>query len=193
MTEVKGGEGEKPRTDLQESLHVTYLPGFSTVGHGTWLETAKESLKTGVQAKVPFIDTTAIPLFDTTKPYEAQIDDVIKLLSEWPHYNLPAISIIMLPNPDPDEPGGHRYFDGYFEELQGEDTGYNNRYVIPARYVRGYFDVQQKLFVENPDFNPIKKSYPHQANIPIKPKAQKANIRGSEVISMNQSSDEDVW
>lgn len=177
---------------MREALSATYDPKYSAVGHGSWVETAKESLKTGMQAKVNHLGTTAIPLFDYSKTYEEQIDDVIQTLTHWPHYNLPAVVIIMIPNPEEGEPGGQRYFDSYFEELPGVDTGYNNRFVIPAQYVIGYVDVEQKVFIENPDFKPVKKTLPKSQPFTL----PKRHADKSEIPRPTQDKEakiDDVW
>lgn len=195
MSEITGHGAEKPGSSLREVLRVTFDPKYSTLGHGTWVETAKASLKTGVQAKMNHLGTTAIPLFDMTISYGEQIDGVIQTLSEWPHHHLPAVSIIMLPNPDENEAGGHRYFDSYFEELSGKDTEHNNRYVIPAAYVRGYLDVNQKVFVENPDFNPVKKSPPQlePTRLPIRRFTSSPHKTPQSGQDASQKIEDDIW
>ena len=62
----------------------------------------------------------------------------------------------MMPNPQEGEQGGSRYFNSVFQELPEPDTGYNDRYLIPPNYIRGYVDVETQKFIPNPKFQPEK-------------------------------------
>ena len=154
-TSIGGGETVKP-SGLSSELREIFNPAFSTLGHGTRVDAAKEILQQGLKAKVPDLDTTAIPLFDSSKPYEDQIPQTIEQISHWPHLDAKAVVVVMIPNPQEGEQGGRRYFNSVFQELPEPDTGYNARYLIPPGYIRGYVDVETNKFIPNPKFKPEK-------------------------------------
>ncbi|OGH46292.1 MAG: hypothetical protein A3H50_00185 [Candidatus Levybacteria bacterium RIFCSPLOWO2_02_FULL_37_10] len=77
-----------------------------------------------------------------------------------------------MPNPQEGEQGGSRYFNSVFQELPEPDTGYNDRYLIPPNYIRGYVDVETQKFIPNPKFQPEKPTLTDDKITPrITPKA----------------------
>lgn len=130
--------------DLRSELKEVFNPSFSTLGHGTRLEKAQEILHQGLRAKHPELASTTIPLFDSSKPYEDQVPQVVEQILHWPHLDEKAVVVVMIPNPQEGEQGGSKYFNSVFQELLEPDTGYNEHYFIPPSYIRGYVDVETK-------------------------------------------------
>jgi hypothetical protein len=173
-----------------------------TFGHGARIEAAENSLTSGLQAKVPEIDTTTVPLFDTSKPYEDQDAEYFKLLLQWPHHKFNDVVLVQIPVPDKEELAkknvtGRQYVNSVFEELDVKDTGYNNRYVIPSKYVRGIWHTDTQTITLNPEFNPtlleIKKKKPLTMNQLLGPPASPGKMQ-TPVTFTNPDSDSDmVW
>jgi hypothetical protein len=137
--------------ELKIKFEGLFIPGFTVLGHGTTqIESAEKTFETGLESKIDDIHTTMIPLNKT----EEGFDQILN----WPHGESKYIVVVCLPNANDAEMGGSRYFNSYFKELSSESTGYNNRYTISPKYVRGYFDMLNLRFSENQNFDPEKLS-----------------------------------
>lgn len=181
-------------TDLRTNLKEIFEANMDTYGHGTRVETTEEIINEGLKARTLDLTGTAISLFDHRKPFEEQIDGVIKMIENWPHLESRAIAIIMLPRiknalTKPIEPksnviqirGIHIRTAPFFRKIQEEhDPSYGLPYILPPNYIKGFVNVEKKEFIKNPLFNPTD---PEQIvnqgkdelkpEIPIKPAADK--------------------
>jgi len=154
--EIKKSEITPTTDNFKSELKPIFDPLFSTLGHGTRTDAAKQAMEDGLKAKTPDLFSTTIPLFDATKTYEEQVDQVINTLTHWPHLDSKAIVVVMIPNPEEGEQGGSTYFNSVFEELPGGNTEHEERFVVPGKYIKGYVDIEKKEFIPNPNFDPEK-------------------------------------
>lgn len=122
---------------FRTELRPIFDRGYSTFGHGVRPELAPEAFDKGLEAKSPDLLSTTIPLFTHGKDYEDQTDETFLMILNWPHHNLKAVVIVMIPNAPEDKLGGIGYFNSVFEETDNEETGYENKYVIPQNTLRG--------------------------------------------------------
>ena len=191
MSEEAAESEIKISNNLKTELKVIFNPLFSTFGHGTRPEAAKEAMNEGLKAREPDLFSTTIPLFNHDKTYEEQANKVINQLEHWPHFNLKAIVIIMVPNPEKEELGGSNYFNSVFEKLPEEDTGYNTQFVIPKEYIKGYFDVGKKQFISNPNFKPRKPILKSAPSFDFK--TQEVNQNVDIPIASKNNKDPEPW
>ncbi len=155
-------------TDLRTNLEEIFKANVDTYGHGTRVETAEEIIGEGLRSRTPDLTSTALVLFDHGKTFEEQIDGVMKKIENWPHLELRAIVIIMLPriekaSTEPIEPkSGVIQIRGqdirtapFFRKIPGEhDASYGLPYILPPNYIKGFIDVEKNEFIKNPLFNP---------------------------------------
>lgn len=154
MSNEEVTQSEFTGNDLQSELKKILDPKYSLLGHGTRPEAAKKSLEEGLRARFPDLGTTTVPLLDSSKPIDEQVNQAVETILNWKHLNSKAIVLIQIPNPPEGSLGGSKYFNSVFKELYEPDTGYKSRYVIPSAYLRGYVDVEARKFIPNPLFNP---------------------------------------
>jgi hypothetical protein len=115
---------EADRIKLLDELKKIYNPEFSTLGHGA-IKFNDSILKKGLSTAQPDLLSTALPLFDNKKPFEEQADELLNLLTHWPHLDAKNIVIVMIPNPDEDSPvKGRGYFNAVLEELPDNEKGH---------------------------------------------------------------------
>lgn len=157
-------------------LKEIFRPGLSILAHGTNTETAPNIMTAGLESKDDDLDTTTIPIFDNSATLESQVNRIYDTIMNWPHRNLKAIFILGIPDAPENGPGGRTYFNSIFEPLETEDTGYNNRYVIPRQYIMGYFNAEDGTYHQNMSFAPApittRKTFPHR---PSEPDIEDAN------------------
>lgn len=144
---------EQDPTQLKEELRNIFDPTLSFLGHGVGGGNPKKIMAEGLKSRFPMLQTTTLPLFDFSKSFDDQVDEVVRKLINWNHNNSKAVVIVAIPNPGKDETGGLRYFNSVFEQVD-EDNGYNLPYLIPQNYIRGYVDATLRSFFPNPDFKP---------------------------------------
>ncbi len=145
---------------LKHILKELYEPSkYSLFAHGTSVETAKKIIKTGLEARNNDLPETVKTLFDSNKSFEKQPDEYFKQFLHWPHRNYKGIVLIALPNPAQNDVGGLRYFNNVFEELPQEKIvdlgiqGFDKRYVIPTRFIKGYIDIEKLKLVKNETYD----------------------------------------
>lgn len=176
-------------------LREIFRPGLSILAHGTNIETAPDIMAAGLESKEDDLSTTAVPIFDSSATLESQVNRIYDTVSNWPHRNLKAIFILGIPNAPENGPGGRTYFNSIFEPLETEDTGYNNRYVIPRRYIMGYFNAEDGNYHQNMSFAPapitVKRTPPHKQTEPDAANANQAQmpIPGAS----NPGEDIEIW
>ena len=119
--------------------------------HGTEKESAEEILKKGLLINSPSIRYTSYP------------DASYKTMKHWPHRNYKNLVLIGIPNEatklvnfDYDENGE---FIGVKEKqvqskpiftIENENNGFKTVYKLPAEFIIGYVDVENKTIVNNP-------------------------------------------
>lgn len=195
LSQEELGVEESEPLSLEEALKNIFDPNFSTFGHGTRLEAAKQILMEGLKAKYPGLDTTAISLFDGSRPFDEQVSRVVDTITHWPHLDAKALVVVMIPNkPEGLKVGVNEYFNSVFQRTGEVETGYNTPYVIPQHYIRGIIDVEGRRFIPNPTFKPeIPKISPKKTGLPSRdsrllviPNVPTPSAKGS-------SSGDDVW
>jgi hypothetical protein len=141
---------------LRGELKDIFDPDFSMLGHGAWVENAKETFTNGLLLKQPDLQTTTYALFENSKSFPEQPDEYFDRILNWPHERLPAIVVLMIPNKPTDvKVGISSYVNSTIQELPPEESDeYGVKYIVPKEYVRGYIDVEARKFVENPSFKP---------------------------------------
>lgn len=135
--------------------------------------------------KVANLETTTIPLVDS--------DESLQELLHWGHLDSRAVVIAMIPK-------SVRHVGEILDNfpVTNEDRGYANGFVLPPRFIKGYFDVKQKKFIDNPLFeeNPTIKEWKPPTR--SKPKYSDEPVNDDPFpSSIPQSSDSahssDVW
>lgn len=147
-------EGNKP--SLEEQLRVAFDKNFTALGHGTRVEKIDDILNDGLKTRFPELESTTIPIFDNSKTYDEQSQQVVDKITHWPHLDSKAIVIVMIPNAPADaKVGGKRYFNSVMQEIPKDQQNEYAQYVVPPRYVKGIFNVDTNQFIENPNFDPV--------------------------------------
>jgi hypothetical protein len=134
----KNEKAETPEEleSFRRNLAPLFDERFFTLGHGTRPETAEKILGTGLESKDDNIASTAIAL---TNDMEGT-----RNILHWPHHNFKAVVVVSIPKSIPKNAE-------LFEALSRTST-YDNNYVLPPKYIRGYVDVATRSFVPNPLF-----------------------------------------
>lgn len=156
--EASVGSSQNPQTKWLEDIFKKYfVPSYSYAGHGTSERCADSIMREGLYASESDLLSTTIPLCDCGSP---EMGECIDKILNWPHRNYKCIGIVAIPNPKPGETGGLYYFNSVFEELENNNKidlgiqGADRSYKIPKEFLRGYIDVKNKCFVENPEYDP---------------------------------------
>ncbi|HWP61470.1 MAG TPA: hypothetical protein VN495_02620 [Candidatus Paceibacterota bacterium] len=121
---------------LQQELAPIFDTRFATFGHGTIIDKAPSILAEGLRAETPLLQSTVIPLEDTPRG--------MKTILHWPHNDHKAVIVVSIPN---DAPTNAEFFDP-----RPTESHYDQPYVLPPRFIRGYIDVAERKFVPNPAF-----------------------------------------
>ena len=166
VTENKVEKPGAASTDLRTNLEEIFEANMDTYAHGTRVEAAEKIISEGLKTKSPDLGGTAIFLFDLEKPFEEQIDGVMKKIENWPHLKSKAIIIIMLPTLKRDIPNTRTELNGgvveikgikdqirtapFFRKIPGEhDPSYGLPYILPPNYIKGFVDLKKKEFISS--------------------------------------------
>lgn len=180
---------------FEEGVDMLYDPSFLIYGHGTNLRDTDISsvMNFGLLVKKPEILMTAKYLIKREKPLLEQRDDVLKLISGWVHNNARYVFAIKLPISSTRN-SNSEYIESFFEKVPLERRGTRKQleYVLPARYIAGYFDNGTREFYPNPNFDP---SEPVKAKERwIKKASPVVPGRETPVPELSEDSDKDmVW
>lgn len=164
--------------EFRRELQPIFDERFITLGHGTRLGVAEDIMNSGLLAKAPEIATTTIGLENT--------EEGLNQILNWKHLNSKAIIVIMFPRDK------RIHQSQVWEENKDADGPYDNKYILPSKFIKGYINVNSRKLILNDKFeeNPEYK----EAKIPEGlPKIGKGggNI---EVPDMSKSGgEEDVW
>jgi hypothetical protein len=137
--------GFEGRIFPKEEIDKIFHEGHESGGHGTSIEVAPEILLKGIRVN------EAYGLHEILMPLSGLSDSKIEsLLAAWPHKSARAVVIVCVPNQE----GFNRP-----EDIVGEifdENLHRTRSYVPPNFVKGYFDVEQQKFVDNPgwEINP---------------------------------------
>lgn len=193
---------------LRDIMRPLWKPGFSTLAHGTGLHVADSILQKGLKARNFDLGSTTVPIFDNSQSYENQPDAIFDNILHWPHHHYKCLVIIQIPNPAAHERGGLGYFNRVLEEMPAQEKvevgvqGADSSYIIQKKYIQGYIDVENLVFVENPQYDDTAKLSPSNPNkrlkmgLPPTPeKIQEGTSEAAKQVIMTEATDQDeaVW
>ena len=126
-------------------------------GHGTMSrESANGAVSDGLRSRHTDLMSTAYGLEATADNPDAAVHDMA-LLREWPHYNAKYIVIIGIERLTGDDIPHRRYLQSIMQPRPaGEDfdEAYGEPYVVGKKFVAGYFDMNEGIFVPNATYDP---------------------------------------
>ena len=185
MSEIKW---EIPKSKEQKHLDFSEIEKFIDVGHaiaghGTNIDAAKIILREGIKAN------EAYSCLEILKPLSGiSLEETYKLLTKWPHKNAKAIVIVSTPNKEWSE-----HYSDMIEDFFDEESKKNRSYIRPE-LIRGYYDVAQGLFIENPKWESAPK--PPKPKNKIPPKKYTHKLSEIPTISSSERKDytnKEVW
>ncbi len=124
---------------IREPLSFSELanPYWINMGHGTSLEIADEILKKGIRVNQNY-SLDRIFYWPQLNPSS----DLQQELENWPHKHSQAIIIVSVPKTN------FNYADTVLGEI--EDKKFGKRAFVDPKFIRGYYNTEQHLFVDNP-------------------------------------------
>lgn len=146
-----------PETDpVTEALSGLVGRNLYLMGHGSHPEAAAATMTEGLHSKHTELFSTVLGMESLSDDNDAVAHNMA-LLRQWPHLNSKYIVIVGVERLTEDEIPHRRYLQSIVqprEHGEEEDEQYGSPYVVPSRFVAGYFDMVSEKFVQNPDFNP---------------------------------------
>jgi len=153
----------EPKPILPETIPAaTALEQLSTAniylfGHGTAaLERAETASVDGLRTKYADLMDTAYELETVAESPDAAAHN-LTLLHDWPHHGMRYVVIIGVERFKAADVPHRRYLQSIVQPRPTEDTydeTYGQPYVVPAKFVAGYFDTQEDKFTPNVAYDP---------------------------------------